>query len=59
MKISQLIIQLVTLLVTHGDVKVYINDMKPINEGHLDLVEDDPKMQTEIYGDKYLHLGEW
>jgi hypothetical protein len=59
MQLSQLMAHLTATLTAHGDMPVYINDMKPINEGHIDVVKGEPEMMNEVYGPVYLHLGEW
>ena len=61
MKLSEVIVLLTAILAATGDVNVFIGDMKPMNESHVDLAnpaENHPD-SIKLYGEKYLHLGEW
>ena len=61
MKISELIVMLTAVLANEGDMKVFAGDMKPMDAGHVDVcdsITENPD-ERKLYGDKYLHIGEW
>jgi hypothetical protein len=62
MKLSEAIIQMTAVLAAEGDVNVFAGDMVPLNAGHFDVVEaqaTDNVDEAQLYGKRYLHLGEW
>jgi hypothetical protein len=61
MHISQVIAELVSIMAKDGNIKVFVGDMQPINQGHFDVAESEAGNTDELnlYGYKYLHLGEW
>jgi hypothetical protein len=62
MHISQVIAELVSIMAKEGNIKVFSGDMQPINQGHFDVVEaqaTDNVVEAQLYGKRYLHLGEW
>lgn len=61
MKISEVIVMLTAVLANRGDMNVFAGDMKPMDEGHFDVCDtltENPD-EAALYGDKYLHIGEW
>jgi hypothetical protein len=61
MRISKAMVLLAREYAKHGNVKMFLGDMKPVNKHHFDIcdtVTEDPT-ERKRYGKKYLHIGEW